>query len=160
MLTFEHATEFLNEVSEIVDTVPPSEEMPSWTVTGRTEQDCRITIEEAPESLDLNTFFVETPLFPLETVDEYELLQEYETDAIRVSITSEDGLFIKARHSTNPELEQMSEKEVLELLFEKNQSVSAQLVYCGQHETQTESEMELIVDEITDYAEQITNALN
>lgn len=160
MLTFDRATEFLNEVSEVVDTVPPNDEMPAWTVTGQTDTDCHIILDEAPEALDLNTFFIETPPVSLENVDDYETLKGYETDRMRLSVTSEDGLFMKARHSTNPELEELSEKEVLELLFEKNQSVSAQLVYCGQHEKHTESEMKQVIEMVSDCAEQIAESLN
>lgn len=160
MVTFTDAKRFVEHVGEVTDVVEPDEEMPTWSVSGRTESDCLVLLDEEPESLELNTFFVETPLFPLDDMDDYDTVQSYETDNILVSIQSEDGLFMRARHSTNPELEEMSDAEIISLIFEKDQGVAAQLVYCGQHKNQTDTELKEIVDEMEAHSTELDSVLN
>lgn len=106
----------------------PKLESPQWSVTAVTNSGVRVTIDEPMEDPRLNNIFVENTLTEVSSVDDYTMLVDEAPESITVDVESEDGLFMRAKHSPDVDLD---EAGLVERLEEKGAAWNIRVISVG-----------------------------
>lgn len=114
---------------EVMDVFSGENDEPSmWSVTAVTEDGVRIAIDDPIEEPRLNNIFVEHFVQSVTSLEGYKDLVDSVEEPVKAEVQSEDGLFMRAKHSTEVE---MKEDGIVERLEEKGVDWGVRLVIVG-----------------------------
>lgn len=136
-----------NQGWEVRDDFETNEE---WSISAAKGEDIRISIQNEIDEPTLNNLIVESHPIQISNVEEYEEAAEVAGDELMVQVTDNEGIFHRAKHSV--ELEDKSDAEILELIFDKDIAVGVQFVA-------VDASQEVGVDVVPEMVEQVESAM-
>jgi len=147
---FDGVQEFFEEQGWNITDTFESDDVATWSVTARTEEDTRISIDEPTASVDMNNIIVETDSFVIEDISEYDsafdVADDYEL--VWVQSSSSNGEIQRATASVDVE---MTEREIVEKLIENESGIFLRFII-------TESSKDTSLEDVIDFVDSIESA--